>query len=105
MTISQLLQNNWQENDILQLYESVPIQGLNSDFMNEKVYIEGKKLLDISTTGLQRRGYLNSTGQDESVHLEKLKRIISEQKTPADVLIEDFKITNSINSLLKNRYY
>ena len=97
--------NNWQENDILQLYESVPIQGLNSDFMNEKVYIEGKKLLDISTTGLQRRGYLNSTGQDESVHLEKLKRIISEQKTPADVLIEDFKITNSINSLLKNRYY
>ena len=97
--------NNWQENDILQLYESVPIQGLNSDFMNEKVYIEGKKLLDISTTGLQKRGYLNSTGQDESVHLEKLKRIISEQKTPADVLIEDFKITNSINSLLKNRYY
>jgi len=97
--------NNWQENDILQLYESVPIQGLNSDFMNEKVYIEGKKLLDISTTGLQRRGYLNSTGQDESVHLEKLKRIISEQKTPADVLIEDFKITNSINSLFKNRYY
>ena len=97
--------NSWNENDILKLYESIPNQGLDSNFMNEKVYVEGKKLLDISTNGLRRRGYLNSTGQDESVHLEKLKRIIEEQKTPADVLIQKFKKQNNINSLLESRFY
>ena len=99
------LTNSWQKNDILNLYKSVPNQGLNSNFMNNKVYVEGKKLLDIATSGLEKRGYLNSSGKDESVHLEKLKKIVSDQKTPADVLIEEFKSTNSIGSLFKKRYY
>jgi gamma-glutamylcysteine synthetase len=54
---------------------------------------------------LNRRGYLNSNGQDESIHLDKLKRIIKDQKTPADVLVDEFNQTQNLNSLLNQRYY
>ncbi len=66
---------------------------------------KGGELLDISTKGLNKRGYLNSFGQDESIHLEKLKNIIKLQKSPADVLIEEFDKTQEINSILNQRYY
>jgi glutamate--cysteine ligase len=73
--------------------------------MKKKVYIEAQRLLDIAISGLNRRGYLNSSGQDESIHLDKLKRIIKDQKTPADVLVDEFNQTQNLNSLLNQRYY
>lgn len=97
--------NDWPHNEILNLYKDVPVYGLQSEFMNKKVYIEAQRLLDISISGLNRRGYLNSNGQDESIHLDKLKSIIKDQKTPADVLIEEFNQSQNLNSLLNQRYY
>lgn len=97
--------NDWPHDEILNLYKDVPVYGLQSEFMNKKVYIEAQRLLDISISGLNRRGYLNSNGQDESIHLDKLKSIIKDQKTPADVLIEEFNQSQNLNSLLNQRYY
>jgi gamma-glutamylcysteine synthetase len=62
-------------------------------------------ILDISTSGLIRRGYLNSDGEDESIHLEKLKNIIDLQKTPADVLIDDYNLSKNVISILDQPYY
>jgi gamma-glutamylcysteine synthetase len=62
-------------------------------------------ILDISTSGLKRRGYLNSDGEDESIHLEKLKNIIDLQKTPADVLIDDYNLSKNVISILDQPYY
>ena len=56
--------NDWPHDEILNLYKDVPEYGLQSEFMNKKVYIEAQRLLDISISGLNRRGYLNSNGQD-----------------------------------------
>ena len=89
----------------LKLYKDIPREGLNATLMGENIYKKGSELLDISTKGLNKRGYLNSFGQDESVHLEKLKKIIKEQKTPADILIEEFNQTQDINSIVNQRYY
>ena len=97
--------NDWPHDEILNLYKDVPVYGLQSEFMNKKVYIEAQRLLDISISGLNRRGYLNSNGQDESIHLDKLKSIIKDQKTPADFLIEEFNQSQNLNSLLNQRYY
>ena len=97
--------NDWPHDEILNLYKDVPVYGLQSEFMNKKVYIEAQRLLDISISGLNRRGYLNSNGQDESIHLDKLKSIIKDQKTPADVLIEEFNQSQNLNSLFNQRYY
>ena len=73
--------------------------------MNSPLYEYGKKLLSLSKKGLEKRGYLNSDGRDESIHLEKLNSIIEQQKNPADLLIEEFKDKKNILSLLNNTYY
>ncbi len=95
----------WPKEDILELYNDVPKKGLQSNFMGKDLSKIGTWLLDISATGLNKRGFLNSDGQDESIHIEKLNRIIQEKKTPADVLIDDFKKTGEIKSILNQRYY
>ena len=96
---------NWSHESIIELYKNIPKEGLNATLMGENIYKKGSELLDISTKGLNKRGYLNSFGQDESIHLEKLKKIIKEQKTPADVLIEEFSQTQDINTIVNQRYY
>ncbi len=96
---------NWPQENILETYKNVPHKGLQTNFMGEGIYKMGRKLLDISTQGLNKRGYLNSYGQDESIHLENLKKIIQEQKTPADVLIDEFKNVEGIQSIINQRYY
>ena len=95
----------WSHESILELYKNIPREGLNASLMGENIYKKGGELLDISTKGLNKRGYLNSFGQDESIHLEKLKNIIKLQKSPADVLIEEFDKTQEINSIVNQRYY
>ncbi len=96
---------NWSQEGILELYQEVPNKGLQSNLMGKNLSEIGTWLLNISKQGLNKRGYLNSDGQDESIHLEKLQNIIKEQKTPADVLIEEFNKTGEINSILNQRYY
>ena len=96
---------NWSQEGILKLYQEVPNKGLQSNLMGKNLSEIGTWLLNISKQGLNKRGYLNSDGQDESIHLEKLQNIIKEQKTPADVLIEEFNKTGEINSILNQRYY
>ena len=97
--------HSWSYDEILNLYNNVPKYGLQCEFMKKKVYIEAQRLLEIAISGLNRRAYLNSNGQDESIHLDKLKNIIKDQKTPADVLIEEFDLSQNLNSLLNQRYY
>jgi glutamate--cysteine ligase len=99
------LTNQWNKEDILQLYYDVAKNGLKCHFNNQPLHELGKMILDISTSGLKRRGYLNSDGEDESIHLEKLKNIIDLQKTPADVLIDDYNLSKNVISILDQPYY
>jgi glutamate--cysteine ligase len=99
------LTNQWNKEDILQLYYDVAKNGLKCNFNNQPLHELGKMILDISNSGLKRRGYLNSDGEDESIHLEKLKNIIDLQKTPADVLIDDYNLSKNVISILDQPYY
>lgn len=97
--------NEWSKEDILQLYQEVAKNGLQCYFNNQALHELGKMILDVSTSGLQRRGYLNSEGQDESIHLKKLKNIIEDQKTPADVLIDEYNLSKDVIGILNKPYY
>ena len=79
--------------------------GLQCYFNNQALHELGKMILDVSTNGLQRRGYLNSEGQDESIHLKKLKNIIEDQKTPSDVLIDEYNLSKDVIGILNKPYY
>ena len=97
--------NEWSKEEILQLYQDVAKNGLQCYFNNQALHELGKMILDVSTSGLQRRGYLNSEGQDESIHLKKLKNIIEDQKTPADVLIDEYNLSKDVIGILNKPYY
>ena len=99
------LTNGWSKENILQLYHDVAKNGLHCYFNGQALHELGKMILDVSTSGLKRRGYLNSEGQDESIHLEKLKNIIEDQKTPADVLIEEYNLSKDVIGILNKPYY
>ena len=96
---------NWSESDVLSLYQDVCHKGLQSNFMNKPVYEYGKELISLAIKGLQRRGYLNSEGKDESIHLEELKKIVDSQKNPADLLIDEYSSNKDISSILNQKYY
>jgi glutamate--cysteine ligase len=44
------------------------------------------EVLEISTGGLQRRARLSSNGNDESIHLARLRELAETGKSPADLL-------------------
>jgi len=96
---------DWNEVDILSLYQDVCYNGLQSNFINKPVYEHGKEIISLAISGLQRRGYLNSEGKDESIHLEELKKIVESQKNPADLLIDEYNINKDISAILNQKYY
>ena len=96
---------DWNEVDILSLYQDVCYNGLQSNFMNKQVYEYGKEIISLAISGLQRRGYLNYEGKDESIHLEELKKIVESQKNPADLLIDEYNINKDISVILNQKYY
>jgi glutamate--cysteine ligase len=47
-----------------------------------------ERLLEIAEGGLERRRCKNANGKDERIHLAKLRKLVEQGKTPADVLLE-----------------
>jgi glutamate--cysteine ligase len=46
--------------------------------------------LNLSSDGLRRRDILNANGENESIYLDPLEKILSTGKSPSDELIERF---------------
>src|SRR5690606_5935400 len=48
-----------------------------------------REVLDIAEAGLKRLSHLDRQGNDETVHLEKLRALVNEGLCPADALLAD----------------
>ena len=99
------LTKDWNEYEIMNLYEEVPKLGYNCRFQNHSINEFSKDILQISKKGLQKRGFLNSKGQDETIHLDQLEALILNKKCPANILLEEFHANNSIEKVLNKPYY
>jgi len=97
--------HKWNYSDIMDLYKNVSKEGLKSKFQGESIYDYCKYLLKLSSKGLERRAFLNQKNRDEQIHLETLKKIVSSQKTPADILLEETNNGNKILALFDKPYY
>lgn len=62
--------------------------GLRGELAGRPVGEWARELLAISEAGLERLGHLNRRGEDERIHLSKLKALIEAGKTPADAMLE-----------------
>ncbi|HBQ18875.1 MAG TPA: glutamate--cysteine ligase, partial [Myxococcales bacterium] len=63
--------------------------GLRATLAGREVGEWANELLAISEAGLERLGALNRRGEDERIHLSKLKALIQNGKTPADAMLDD----------------
>ena len=83
--------NKWKISDILNAYIDAPKKGLNTVINNKTILEWGKIFLNLSKKGLEKRSLKNDSGKDESIFLRSVESIINNNKTKADLTIENFK--------------
>jgi glutamate--cysteine ligase len=62
--------------------------GLRAPFRGKPLAEVAQRLVAIADGGLERRRRMSKGGEDERVHLRRLRRLVNEARTPADVLLE-----------------
>lgn len=62
--------------------------GLQASLQGRPVGEWANQVLGVAEAGLQRIGDLNGLGQDESIHLQSLAKLVRGGRTPADAMLE-----------------
>lgn len=78
----------WSHEEHQLLRDNVPRDALNVKFRNGTLQDLAKQMLDISSAGLERRGYLNNTGDDERIFLKSLYDTVESGKTTAQRMLD-----------------
>ena len=82
---------HWSIEERQQLRDSVPKLGLRAMTPAGETLLElGRRVLAIADAGLRARGWLNSSGDNESGFLDPLREILASGRTPAERLLERY---------------
>ena len=93
---------NWKKEEVMDAYLNTPKQGLNTLLKNKKLIDWAKIFLDISKKGLDKRNELNKSGKNETIYLKHIEEIISNKKTRAEMLIEQYNKTKKLDFLINH---
>lgn len=85
------LVKDWTADERQALRESVPAQGFDAMIAGRSVLDIARDALAISRETLNKRGYMNGHGENETVFLQALDHMVSTGQSNADRLIEKFK--------------
>ena len=81
---------DWKHEDHQYLRTHVPRDALSVPFKNGTVQDFAKKMLNISAKGLERRAFLNNTGEDERIFLKSLYETVESGKTTAQLMLDRY---------------
>ena len=71
--------------------------------LQDKKLIDWAKIfLNLSKKGLRKRNELNKSGKNETIYLKHIEEIISNKKTRAEILIEQYNKTNKLDFLINH---
>ena len=70
--------------------DAVPAQGFRTVIGGRSLRDVARDMLAISRGGLERRGFLDADGRDESCYLEPLDALVERGQTRADILLERY---------------
>ncbi|MEC9367158.1 MAG: glutamate--cysteine ligase [Pseudomonadota bacterium] len=84
------LVKDWTAEERQGLRNAVPHTALKTPFRKGTVLDVARDVLEISRQGLKARARLDSMGQDESHFLDAVARVVSEGRTPAECLLEQY---------------
>jgi len=79
---------SWSER--LELYHAVPKDALQARAKGIAVADLASELVEIARVGLGRHPQIDANGDDESIYLEELRRLIAAGKCPADQFVENW---------------
>ena len=99
--------SNWTYKTVEKLSYDVCEKGLKSSVDNTRVSEIAKELVKLSRKGLEERGVIDSSGQDETGFLSILDEIINTGKTPAQKILDNFnsKWKQNTTNLIKDLCY
>ena len=83
-------------------YLKYPKQGLNTLLQDKKLIDWAKIFLDLSKKGLEKRNELNKSGKNETIYLKHIEEIISNKKTRAEMLVEQYNKTKKLDFLINH---
>lgn len=79
---------DWTYDEVNALRKEIWQKGLGARFRAGTLQPQAERLIEIAEGGLERRAFLSSSGNDERVHLARLKELASQGLSPADRLLE-----------------
>jgi len=83
------LVSGWTYDEVADLRTRVWKDGLRAVFQGRPLANVAERVVAIADGALQRRGIVDAaTGQDERVYLARLRTLVGQGRTPADVLLE-----------------
>ena len=91
--------SKWEITEVLNAYMEAPKKGLNTIISSKTILEWGKIFLSLSKKGLEKRSVKNDIGKDESIFLRSVEDILTNNKTKADMTIEEFKKDNNLEFL------
>jgi glutamate--cysteine ligase len=85
------LVKDWNWNERMQVYFDSHRDALAARIRRYSLLDLSKELLQIALEGLRRQKMFNALGEDETIYLEPLEKLLALGKCPADLLIEKWQ--------------
>jgi glutamate--cysteine ligase len=89
----------WENYKIINAYLEAPKKGFNTQLMGKDLLYWSSTLLDLSRKGLENRDVLSKKGNNETVFLNHLQKVIDNKTTNADHMISKFSKNENLDEL------
>ncbi len=89
----------WDIDKIINAYLEAPQKGFNTQLMGKDLLYWSSTLLDLSRKGLENRDVLSKKGNNETVFLNHLQKVIDNKTTNADHMISKFSKNENLDEL------
>ncbi len=91
--------STWDNDKIINAYLEAPQKGFNTQLMGKDLLYWSSTLLDLSRKGLEKRDVLSKKGNNETVFLNHLQKVIDNKTTNADHMISKFSKNENLDEL------
>ncbi len=91
--------SKWDTNKIINAYLEAPQKGFNTQLMGKDLLYWSSTLLNLSRKGLEKRDVLSKKGNNETVFLNHLQKVIDNKTTNADHMISKFSENENLDEL------
>jgi glutamate--cysteine ligase len=91
--------SKWDKSKIINAYFEAPKKGFNTELMGKDLLYWSSLLLNLSKKGLESRNVLNKSGENETIFLKHLEKLIDNKTTNADQMINKFSRGENLSEL------